>query len=78
MSLGADRKVSLYNNAGNIDLIADLSGFYTADYGYLILPRDPRRVLDTRTAPAAQPARSGPRVRSSFAPTWPCRRPASC
>src|SRR5215204_7782511 len=48
VSLGADRKVSLYNNAGNVDLIADLSGFYTADYGFSFYPVTPHRVLDTR------------------------------
>jgi alpha-tubulin suppressor-like RCC1 family protein len=44
----ADGKVSLYNNAGTVDLIVDLTGFYTPDYGAAFLPLPPTRVLDTR------------------------------
>ncbi|HEX6358644.1 hypothetical protein [Actinophytocola sp.] len=33
VALGADRTVSLYNLAGNANLIVDLAGFYTPDYG---------------------------------------------
>ncbi|MCC8245503.1 RCC1-like domain-containing protein [Saccharothrix luteola] len=48
VAVGANRAVSLYNNAGTIDLIADLTGFHTPDYGALFLPMSPTRVLDTR------------------------------
>ena len=48
VALGADRKVSLYNNAGNVDAVVDLTGFYTPDYGAAFLPMSPTRVLDTR------------------------------
>jgi alpha-tubulin suppressor-like RCC1 family protein len=49
VAVGADRKVSLYNNAGTTNLIADLTGFYTPDYGASFVPLLPTRVLDTRT-----------------------------
>jgi alpha-tubulin suppressor-like RCC1 family protein len=49
VAVGADRKVSLYNNAGSVHLIADLTGFYTPASGAVFVPRDPVRVLDTRT-----------------------------
>ncbi|MBB4907960.1 RCC1 domain-containing protein [Actinophytocola algeriensis] len=48
VALGADRRVSLYNNSGTIELLADLTGFYTPDYGAEFLPLPPTRVLDTR------------------------------
>ena len=48
VALGADRKVALYNNTGNTHLIADLTGFYTPQYGAVFLPQNPARVLDTR------------------------------
>ncbi|MEV1122118.1 hypothetical protein AB0I91_44300 [Actinosynnema sp. NPDC049800] len=48
VAVGANRTVNLYNNAGTIDLIADLTGFYTPDYGALFLPLSSVRVLDTR------------------------------
>jgi hypothetical protein len=48
VAVGADRKVSLFNNAGNVHLIADVTGFYTPDYGNLFVPFSPDRVLDTR------------------------------
>lgn len=48
VELGADRKVDLFNNTGNTHLIADLAGFYTADYGALFTAITPKRVLDTR------------------------------
>ncbi|MBB4907910.1 RCC1 domain-containing protein [Actinophytocola algeriensis] len=47
-AIGADRTVSLYNNYGNVHLLADLTGFHTPDYGARFVPRAPQRVLDTR------------------------------
>jgi alpha-tubulin suppressor-like RCC1 family protein len=46
--LFANREVSLYNDAGSVELIADLAGFYTPDYGNVFVPFTPKRVLDTR------------------------------
>ncbi len=49
VAVGADRRVSLYNEAGWVHLLADLTGFYTPDYGAAFVPLAPTRVLDTRT-----------------------------
>lgn len=48
VSLGADRKVNLFNNAGETHLIADVVGFYTPEFGTKFRPRTPERLLDTR------------------------------
>ncbi|TDV54906.1 RCC1 domain-containing protein [Actinophytocola oryzae] len=48
VAVGADRKVSLFNNAGDVQLIADLTGFYTPEFGASFVPINPARVLDTR------------------------------
>lgn len=48
--VGADGKVELYNNAGTVDLIADISGYYSAT-GSKFVPTGPTRVRDTRIAP---------------------------
>jgi hypothetical protein len=61
--VGADGSVSLYNGAaGNAQLIADISGYYSAgaaDAPGMFAPVTPARLLDTRRglgAPAAVPA----------------------
>jgi alpha-tubulin suppressor-like RCC1 family protein len=48
VALGADRKVNLYNLAGSVHLVVDLTGFYTPEYGASFVPWTPSRVLDTR------------------------------
>ena len=48
VAIGANRRVSLYNNFGTVHLLADLTGFHTPDYGARFVPRTPQRVLDTR------------------------------
>jgi alpha-tubulin suppressor-like RCC1 family protein len=48
VAVGANRKVSLYNNSGQVHVIVDLTGFYTPDYGASFVPQAPSRVLDTR------------------------------
>ncbi|MER5637829.1 hypothetical protein ABT095_12820 [Kitasatospora sp. NPDC002227] len=50
-------KVDLYNFAGNVDLVADLSGYYAAT-GAAFVPTGPTRVLDTRKDPG-KPAAGG-------------------
>ncbi|WP_145796817.1 hypothetical protein [Kitasatospora atroaurantiaca] len=42
-----DGKIDLYNRFGTVDLIADISGYYSAD-GSVFVPTGPTRVLDTR------------------------------
>jgi alpha-tubulin suppressor-like RCC1 family protein len=46
--LGPGRKVNLYNHVGELDLIADLAGFYTPEFGAVFTPVAPARVFDTR------------------------------
>jgi alpha-tubulin suppressor-like RCC1 family protein len=48
VAVGANRQVSLFNNAGNTHVIVDVTGFYTPDYGSSFVPLAPSRVLDTR------------------------------
>lgn len=48
VALGADRKVSLFNNAGSTHLIVDIVGFYSTDSLYLFYPFTPFRDYDTR------------------------------
>jgi alpha-tubulin suppressor-like RCC1 family protein len=61
VAVGTDRKITLFNNAGSTHLIADLTGFYTPDYGAYFVPLNPARVLDTRngTGAPAHPAAPG-------------------
>lgn len=47
--VGPDRRVQLYNNAGNTHLLADLAGWYATDATGLNTALSPMRVLDTRT-----------------------------
>ncbi|WP_187219136.1 RCC1 domain-containing protein [Actinokineospora xionganensis] len=50
VALGADRKVSLFNNAGTVQLVADLAGYYGKDADLLFTPVAPVRAVDTRDA----------------------------
>lgn len=59
--VGTGGKVTVYNSAGTVDVIADLSGYYSTPGGAGFVGETPRRVMDTRTgtgvAPAKVPAR---------------------
>ncbi len=60
VQLGADGVVVLRNNAGAVDLVADLAGYYTPDTaGVGFAAVDPGRVLDTRTGVGAPRSRVG-------------------
>lgn len=48
VAVGPGQQVSLYNHNGDTELIVDLTGFYTPEYGAAFLPLAPERVLDTR------------------------------
>lgn len=50
VALGADRKVNLYNNAGSVHLIVDITGYYlpTDNGGADFYPVTPGRAYDTR------------------------------
>ncbi|MFJ9548469.1 hypothetical protein [Streptomyces erythrochromogenes] len=55
-------KVDLRNNAGSVDLIADVTGYYTdqAGAGSALNPVTPTRFLDTRDGTGAAKQRVGP------------------
>ncbi|MFJ9940700.1 hypothetical protein [Streptomyces erythrochromogenes] len=55
-------KVDLHNNAGSVDLIADVTGYYTdkAGAGSALNPITPARFLDTRDGTGATKQRVGP------------------
>ncbi|MCX5607512.1 hypothetical protein OHB39_07955 [Streptomyces sp. NBC_00047] len=55
-------KVDLRNNAGSVDLIADVTGYFTdkAATGSAFTPITPSRFLDTRDGTGANKARVGP------------------
>ncbi|MEU4731480.1 hypothetical protein [Streptomyces sp. NPDC023588] len=55
-------KVDLRNNAGSVDLIADVTGYYTdkAGAGSALDPITPARFLDTRDGTGAKRQRVGP------------------
>ncbi len=57
VALGAGNRVTLYNSAGTIDLIADLAGYYTSGAGAGFTAVSPVRVLDTRTGVGAPTAK---------------------
>lgn len=54
VTLGADRKISLFNNTGTIHLVADLAGYYAPGAGGLFTSNN-QRVLDTRSGPGPVP-----------------------
>jgi predicted RNA-binding protein with TRAM domain len=59
VAVGAGNKVTLFNNSGTIDLIADLAGYYTDDTGSGFTAVSPKRVLDTRIGVGAPKAKIG-------------------
>ncbi|MFD5323720.1 hypothetical protein [Streptomyces sp. NPDC127092] len=44
-----DGKVTLYNHAGSVDLVADVAGYGTTGQGTLFEPLQPARIVDSRT-----------------------------
>jgi hypothetical protein len=48
VAVGSDGEVDLYNNAGSVNLVADLQGYYTANGGSGLVTAGPTRLLDTR------------------------------
>jgi hypothetical protein len=46
IGLGANRRISAYNYAGNADLIVDVAGWYTSGFHPVV----PARIMDTRSA----------------------------
>jgi Fibronectin type III domain len=58
--VGAGNKVTFYNAAGTVDVIADLAGYYAPSGGAGYTALTPRRVLDTRLGLGAPKAKVGP------------------
>ncbi|MEU8521368.1 hypothetical protein AB0C49_17570, partial [Streptomyces sp. NPDC048577] len=55
-------KISFYNHNGTVDLLADVSGYYTTDTtGSTFKPLTPTRLMDTRTGLGVPKAKIGPR-----------------
>ncbi|WP_344466438.1 N-acetylmuramoyl-L-alanine amidase, partial [Kitasatospora kazusensis] len=53
-------KVDFYNKAGNVDLIADITGYYSPDGTSKFTSTTPTRLLDTRYGTGAPKAKVGP------------------
>ncbi|UYQ63079.1 hypothetical protein [Streptomyces peucetius] len=54
-------KVSFYNNAGTVNLLADISGYFTSDgTGSTYEPVRPARLMDTRTGLGERKGKIGP------------------
>jgi len=54
-------KVVLFNGAGDVDLVADVTGYYVPGVGnQRFAPLDPRRILDTRNGTGAPAVAVGP------------------
>ena len=53
--VGAEGRISIYNNLGNVDVVADTQGYFAAPVtapplpGSVYYPSSPARILDTRT-----------------------------
>ncbi|MFJ6676726.1 RCC1 domain-containing protein [Actinosynnema sp. NPDC091369] len=50
IALGANRRIALYNHAGDTHLIVDVAGYYAEDHGHRFFPVPPIRVTDTRAS----------------------------
>lgn len=62
MKVGQGGQVSLYNNAGSVDLIVDIVGWY-GPAGAGMSPVTPSRIWDSRTGPGGPGRLSGPSIR---------------
>ncbi len=59
VKVGAEGGVRVYNHSGEIDVVADLSGWYADNTGAGFEPLPPARILDTRSGLGAPKARVG-------------------
>ncbi|MHB8452328.1 MAG: S53 family peptidase, partial [Mycobacteriales bacterium] len=61
VTLSTQGSITIYNNRGSTDVIADVEGYYTPDTsGVFYHPLDPHRLLDTRSGLGAPQAPVGP------------------
>ncbi|MFF3863987.1 hypothetical protein [Streptomyces sp. NPDC002209] len=71
-------KVSFYNNAGSVDLIADIAGYYTTDgTGSTYKPITPTRLMDTRSGLGVPKAKVGQGGTATLQVTGAAGLPAS-
>ena len=71
VSVGPGGKVTFYNSAGTVDVIADLAGYYTPTLGALFIGRALDRILDTRIGLGASKATSVSRTVTLVVPGLP-------
>jgi alpha-tubulin suppressor-like RCC1 family protein len=74
VALGTGKRISVYNLAGTIDVMVDVAGFYSPEFGAAFVPVAPTRVLDTRYGIgtwANEAAPLGPRADAHILPGPP-------
>jgi|GEM_PF-1093339 len=62
--VAGDGTVQMFNNAGTVDLVIDVVGYYTANGGDSFAPLTPDRILDSR------PGQSGQGANDTFSTPW--------
>jgi hypothetical protein len=60
VAVGSGGRVTFFNSAGTVDLIADLAGYHRPSTGTRFLTRPPDRIMDTRIGLGAAKATVGP------------------
>ncbi|MEO8556841.1 MAG: hypothetical protein ABI474_09235 [Actinomycetota bacterium] len=60
VSVGSGGKVTFFNSAGTVDVIADLAGYYLPAVGRRFIARPADRIMDTRIGLGASKATVGP------------------
>jgi hypothetical protein len=59
--VGIDGKVSMYNNLGSVNVVADVQGYFLGDAtGSTYIPLPPARILDTRNGTGGTSTQVGP------------------
>ncbi|NMM33556.1 MAG: hypothetical protein HHJ13_06085 [Phycicoccus sp.] len=71
VSVGPGGKVTFYNSAGTVDVIADLAGYYTPTLGALFIGRALDRIMDTRVGLGGFKAAKGPGTVTLVVPGLP-------
>ena len=71
VSVGSGGKVTFYNSAGTVDVIADLAGYYSRALGARFIARTPDRIMDTRIGLGASKATKGPGTVTLVVPGLP-------
>ncbi|MFJ4675914.1 hypothetical protein [Kitasatospora sp. NPDC088783] len=64
-----DGRIDLYNHTGTVDLVADVSGYFSAS-GAVFVPTGPARALDTRDGTGGIQGKVGPRAIALTVGRW--------